>query len=354
MKMKRVVAAVVCASALAGPLRAQEPVPIQELIDQANEALNGLRYTRAATIARTLLETGQEGHADVEIVALQLLAAALYPEETRMQRLESATGYLRRLVWTGPDASIPRSMSWPGLDSLLERTRRESFVVYAEPEPRYLLKGLDAPMAVPVQTTRPATVHLMAAPRPAGEPFALDSLRVDGRGVLRPGLFAGDRPRLPSGDYELRVIAVDDATGAAFERSYAMTVEAPSLELLPAPPPLASDALLPERTVRRPGRNALIGLGLGVATGVVAAALRADAPANVGAPDRRAFVIGGSMSVAAIVGAVLDRGRPLPANVARNRRLEDDHRAEVARVAQENARRRANLLTTVVVGPERR
>lgn len=339
------------ASVIATPVLAQATDPMQDLILEAREALDALRYADAAEIATTLLDTGADGYVEAEVAALQLLAASLYPEEEGARHEERARGYLRRLVRTVPEATVPRQMAWPGLDSLLEETRRESLVLHARPNAVNHLRGLDASFEIPVWVTRPAQVSISAIPSegpwiPLGSENAIRESTL----VVRP--HAGTEQALPPGEYTLRLEAIDDASGDAVVRQYRMEVDASPLRLLEAPSVLPSTAFRPEREPRRFTKSIVVAASVGIATSIVASALRAEPPAGTASFDGRALAIGGTLSVATLLGGWRDPGRDIPENVLYNRNLESNHRRDVFETARENDRRRAEYLVTITVRPE--
>lgn len=336
---------------LATPAFAQQADPLAELVREAREALDALRYDDAAQIAATLLETGAEGHVEAEVAALQLLAASLYPEEEGARHEERARGYLRRLVRTVPQASVPREMAWPGLDSLMEETRRESLVLHAQPQGVHRLQGLDASFEIPVWVTRPAIVSVVAVPE-NGEWIPLGSVTATGEEMLTVRPHSGQEHALEPGDYELRFEALDNANGDGVIQSFEMEVEAEPMELLELPAALPSTAFRPEREERRVKRSLIVAASLGVATSIVAGALRAEPPTNSVSFDGRAIAIGGTLSLATFLGGWRDPGRDIPENILYNRNLESNHRRDVFETARENDRRRAEHLVTITVKSE--
>lgn len=331
---------------------AQLPEPIMDLMAEARDALDGLRYEPAAAMASTLLEAGAEGYPEVEIVALQLLAAALYPEEPSAQNEERARVYLRRLVRATPDAAIPREITWPGLDSLLAETRASTFVVYADPEPTHQLVGVEATFSVPVEATRPAIFTMTAHSLSGGFPVVLAGAGPVTQVRLDAQPFDLDGSPLAPGEYELVIEATDPGSSQTEKRRFEMTITAVPLRFVQTPTPPAETSFLPERATDRTWRNVAVGAGVGVATGLVASAFRADAPAGNVSLDKRAFLIGGTMSLATILGGWFDPGRPLPDNAAHNMRLEADHARALRRVSEENARIRAEYRATITIGRE--
>lgn len=339
--------------ALAGPpVRAQEPSPdqqrspIEELVARARAALNDLEYARADSIARTLLDLRGQATAAQRIEGLQLLVAALYPDEPRAQRRDSAVRYLEELVRATPNHRIPRAISWPGLDALQDSVRDATFALWLEVDPD-TLDGPGAALRLRVSASRPARFGLTAAPAVGGDPITLDS-SAGLEAVLAVRVLEGDTVRLPGGVYEMRVTAID-AGGERADRRLLARVEAPPLGL--AAIPVAPDAarFLPERARPRPLRNAIIGVALGAATVATANVFRGSPPLDAVGSDGRAFAMAGAITVGAIVGALIDPGAPLPRNVAHNARVRTEYAERVAQLERDNARRRATYRARIEI-----
>lgn len=346
--MRRAVAVSAAALCLfaTSTLLGQGNANVDEVIARTESALNDLDYSRAATMARTLVELAN-GDKQVEIRGLQLLAASLYPEERGMQRPDSARAQLKRLIWTTPSAIIPRSISWPGLDSLLEETRRQTLAFWPSPESLYVLTGTAGRVPILVRGSRIAAYNVTATNIHGGAPVILDSIPASTGGRLSFSIIENDRVRLPSGTYELRITATDTVSGESATRRYEMAVEAEPIQFLLLPSPFPDDSLLPERSHPSRKRNALVGLGLGAVTGLLASTMKGDAGVGPASNDGRAWVVGATMSLGAVLGALTDHGRPLPANTLRNQEVRNDREREIRLAEQENARVRGSYSATV-------
>src|SRR5574341_807673 len=195
----------------AAGVHAQQRSPIGELLRQASNALNDLRYGRADSIARGVLAFGDRISRDERIEALQILVAALYPEERGAQRIEPARTYMKQLVRLDPETRLPRAISWPGLDSLLTQTMRTTFSVIVKPLHDNAVTGTTG-AAIPFLATRPARLLLVAVPDSGGgPPIALDSVGPIASGALTARVLKGDALALKGGRYTLRVTAIDAA-----------------------------------------------------------------------------------------------------------------------------------------------
>lgn len=114
--------------------------PVVELLTKAKNALNDLSYAKADTLARQVLALGTLLTPDQNLAAIQVRAAAFYPEEAGAQKTDSAVVAIRLMIAAG-GKSIPRDISWGGLDSLVLLVARAS-------EPGKVLLGSRTPGAV--------------------------------------------------------------------------------------------------------------------------------------------------------------------------------------------------------------
>lgn len=334
-------------------LSAQQRSPIAELLRQASNALNDLRYGHADTIARGVLALGERVSREERIEALQIIVAALYPEERGAQRLEQARTYMKLLVRLDPETRLPRAISWPGLDSLLADTRRTTFSVVAKPQRDNAVAGTAA-AAIPVLATRPARFSLTAVPE-SGAPIPLDSLGPETSGAVSVRVLAGDAVRLPSGRYTLRLTAIDAAAPDTIVLRFAATVVAPRLELTSVPAVIDSSLLRPEILPPSRGRNIAIGVGLGAVTALVASAFRAEEPVKSAvSSDTRAYVVGAGLVAGALIGAFIDKGAPQPDNVVWNARQRDLFAQRVRDVQAQNEQKKAAYRATVTIDTEAR
>ncbi len=330
------------------PLIAQQQSAMVDLVRRAHNALNDLDYANAESIGRGLLALGDDATQSDQLLAYQLLAAALYPEETFAQRPDSAANYLRMLIQIQPDAEMPRDISWPGLDSLLDVARREIFAVSAYPVPQTIVAGTDAAELITVKATRPTRFTFRLESVATGESVVIDSIGPTTVGAFRMRAVKNNELRLPSGHYGLFVTATDTKTGRSVETPFDVEVDAPPLQLIPVPTALDSTKLLPEETKVQRGKNVLIGVGLGAATALAANAFRGSGPVSQASGDSRAYVIAGGITLGAVAGAFIDRSKPLPRNIAHNAKLRADFAQNVRDAQDENARRLTNFNVTIV------
>lgn len=99
--------------------------PVNDILTKAKNALNDVRYRDADSLARTALAYGNLLSKEEQLLAVQIRAAALYPEDAGDQKLDSAMVYIRQMIAMGGKA-IPRDIAWVGLDTVVARAVRAS------------------------------------------------------------------------------------------------------------------------------------------------------------------------------------------------------------------------------------
>jgi len=113
---KVMVIAIVVLSLLApARLHAQADI-ITDLVAKGREAVNNFEYKTAETVAYQLL--AMQLNRQQRIDALELLAAAVYPDDAAAQRPDSAKNVIVQLVADGVQAITTPELKWRGLDSL--------------------------------------------------------------------------------------------------------------------------------------------------------------------------------------------------------------------------------------------
>lgn len=151
--------------AAAAPLSAQTPQGgslVTDMMIRGRNALNDLRYREADSLGRRVLLLGNLLSRQQRIDALQLVAAASYPDEQPEQHPDSAISVIKELVEMGATQGIPRELSWPGLDSLFSFVARAAqpakvllgsripgSVLYADGQPQGVIQGLRVVLVPP-------------------------------------------------------------------------------------------------------------------------------------------------------------------------------------------------------------
>lgn len=185
----------------ATPVHAQTQAgsPVKDLLTKAKNALNDLRYKEADSLASRALTYGPLLSKEEQLAATQVLVAALYPEDVGDQKLDSVQVAIKAMLALGA-ATMPRDISWAGLDTLIARavkanepaklvlgSRTPAAFIYVDGQPQGAVKSLRTvlvPPGVPVKISIKAdkcaqwdsTVTVRAA----------DSIRVGYRQLVCP------------------------------------------------------------------------------------------------------------------------------------------------------------------------
>lgn len=320
----------------AGGVRSQ----IAELLNNARIALNDLRYDRAASMAQSVLQIGDELTDAERVEALQMVVAALFPEEVEFQQREAVRLYLRQLVRLAPDQSLPRLITWSGLDSLWSEIKETTFAFRTEHEAQATIMGGSPQRILALLASQPGTFTMLAR-FPDGSAVVLDSTRGGVESQLAISALVNNAPVLQTGSYVLEVRGRNLTGSDSMTVQLPVRVTAPGLQLVPVPTSVDSAQLLPERSTPKALNNVLIGVGAGLVTFLAGDLLRANDILDSASIGPAAEIAAGTMVLGGILAAAIDTGRDVPNNIARNRELFEDL-AEAQRVARaENERRRA-------------
>ncbi len=291
------------------------PAAVADVIARMRADLAARNYAMAIGSGNALLESSRVLTPDQRLELWQVLAAAYYPDEPRAQQPDSALLPLDALVHMVPDVTMAPELSWPGLDSLLERTRARVFVVATRPLAEYTI-ARDLPAHLTVVASRPTRFRLTSVATASGATVVHDAADSVTAASLRFRSHDATGPVFNERAYELQVWAYDLLTGdsvAIVHRATATrVVRVDSLALRPAggdvPPPLP-----PARTTAAGrGRSTMLvgALGLAGATVAIATGARAGEPLRSAfATDGRAFVVSGVMVAAAVTAFVVGRQR---------------------------------------------
>ncbi len=304
---------------------AQAASPIDDLLKVAREELDKLAFDEADRLAADVLQTFDKSLRRTQrILALQIRAAARYPESDGERNVEQAKAYLREVVSLDLDAEIPITMRWSGFDALLEEVRAGTFGMSVRVAPTQTYGGSAGPAVVRVRVNQPAAFVLRATPRQGGVTVVLDSIAVASDTVLRIGALSGAQPILASGEWLLEVESRSLDAGDIRRRPLTATSTPGTLTLPTAPPPFDVGRLLPE-VKRTSQRSAIIGASSILVGSLVVA--RAVQPSELLATDWR---VDGRATMVGIMGAIgtavawyFDRGIPIAANVRTNQQWRD-------------------------------
>jgi len=119
--------------------RAQVGSPVKDILTKAKNALNDLKYREADSLAARALAYGPLLSKEEQLAATQLRVAALYPEDAADQKLDSVQVVIKQMLALG-GKTVPRDISWPGLDAVIALAVRAS-------EPAKIVFGSRTPAA---------------------------------------------------------------------------------------------------------------------------------------------------------------------------------------------------------------
>lgn len=342
MSVRRGALALLAVAVLAArPAAAQSAA---ELVDRGVQAYQDLDLDGAAGLLRRALS--MEGAGSLipaeRVRALSYLGAA----EALRGVADSAASAFRRIVLLDPRHRLDDLVFPPDITAVYDAVRRDTKAVQVVLPPTVRFRAGDPGFRPQLLAS---SYHQIVATvdRSDGTTARLlfqgligDSLEVLWDGQDTQGA------AVPSARYFLRVESRDPSGQPARVVRVPLEIRAMEPDTLP-PPVLADSVLLPERTPRERNVQALVG-GLvgGIGLAVLPSLLASDSELS---PGR--FVLAGSVTVAGVVGFITQRGgRPIPANVAANEAVRQAWRADVDRVSQENARRRARGELSIRVG----
>lgn len=343
MFRRRLAAVFVFLVSISGPsaLCAQSSSPINDLLKNAKDALNELKFARADSIARDVLALGSDLRRSQAILAWEIVAAAHFPEDAAARDSVAARNAFRSAIRLDLDATIPVDIRWPGLDALLTDEKRTAVgMAVRVPRTELIYGGSAGDAILRVVTTQLSDVWLLARAADAGTEFVVDSAVGTREAALRIRALRGRTAILSSGAYQMVVRSRDNKTGAILERSIQASVTAPSaFDLVPMPAPLDTSKLLPElkKTNRTTGISA--GVIVGALTIALNQALRAAAPVSMTGTDSRATAVGLAIAAGTGVAVWFDRGMVLSRNREANSKLKSDAAQRTADTIAENERR---------------
>jgi len=332
------------------PIVAQSS-PIMEMIESAKTALNNLQYTRARTTSREVLALGKLKRAQ-EIAALEVASAAYYPDDNAARMPDSADIFLRRLARLMPVGSFPADIASPALDSQFAVARKTTFGASARAPLSLSLKGTELRPTIEVVSTRPARWQLYLVSGEGGPSVLVDTLPASATGRLSFRAHNGTTPVFVPGPYQLRILGIatgiPDTIWLVFDG--AATGSVPTLMDAPGPPD--PTRYLPERAQRAIGAGIAGGLIVGGATWALANAIRPPDALGKESKDSRALPLGISISLGAILGGIIDRGRPIPENVRANAKTRIDYLKQLGDVTETNRKRIAEYTVALTIDPE--
>jgi hypothetical protein len=341
--------ALVIAAAPAGA-QVQQGSVIEDLLKRSQDAYNDLNFSRADTLAQQVLaSTGRVSQAQ-RIRAMVLIAAAAYPDDPSAQRRARALQYLRDVIRINLDVTVPQELRWVGFDSVVDEAKRTSFGMAVAPDTMQTLVGPQGMGRIAVRANRTGRyrMSIYQGATPSGVAVAMDSTLPGATGELRfPGM-RNERPVFTTGEYTVVITGIDASGRDTLTQRLAMRVEAPALQFAQIPTAMDSTKLLPVRSPRYGLKAIVPAIFAGGAAFALSSVLRGEGEiANEIAADSKGVAIAGGIAGITILAGVMDRGRPLPANVAANKAFGEAFTKSIADAQAENRRRVAEYRTIV-------
>lgn len=337
--------------------QAQEPKPVpqsspvMDMIESAKNALNNLQYSRARLAAREVLALGKLKRSQ-EIAALQVAAAAYYPDDPRARMPDSANVYLRRLARLMPSGPFPSDLVSPALDSQLVMARHETFGATVRAPLEVTLKGTEARSVIEVSATRPARWQLYVTAGDGGPPLLVDTLGSSMSGRLAIRAHNGVAPVILPGVHQFKILGISATEPDTITLKYDWIAAGSAPILVEMPAPLDSSKFLPERSTRQLGVQIFGALFAGGAAWALGNAVRPPQPLADEPKDSRAAAVGVGIAIGAIASALLDHGKPLPANVKANQVAKANYLKQVGDATETNRKRIGEYTLAITIDPE--
>jgi len=355
--MKRIVASVralpLALMLVAAPVGAQvqQSSVVDDLLKRAQDAYNDLNFGRADTLANQVLANSGRISAAQRTRAMVIVAAAAYPDDPPAQRRSVALAMLRSLVRMNLDVEVPTEFRWAGLDSLVEEAKRTSFGIAVTADSLQTLVGPQGAGRFAVRSNRSGRYALRISQGSAT--VAVDTATVGVTGELRFNGMQNEKPVFTTGDYQVTITGIDASGRDTVSVTRSMRVEAPALEFLTAQTKLDSTKLLPVRSPKFGAKAIFPAIIVGGGAFALASVLRGEGKIATDVPgDSKGIAVGGAIAVSTILAGFVDRGRPLPANVAANKAYGEAFNKTIADTQAENRRRIVEHRTTVRIEQE--
>src|SRR5688572_18084680 len=198
---------------------AQERSLTREILDRAKTALFDLQYAAADSIARDVLALGMLTR-PARIEALQIVAAANFPDGAELRREAQARSALTQLVRIDYALTLPRELASRGLDSLYRDVMANTFSISVLVRRENPIVGIDGSSNLRVRANKPASFVLHARTRDGIESVLLDSVVVSQDTTLQLRVGRLGRPILRAGEYDFVVTATEAVTKEAISRTF--------------------------------------------------------------------------------------------------------------------------------------
>ena len=337
---------------VAAPVRAQiqQSSVVEDLLKRSQDAYNDLNFSRADTLAsQVLASTGRVSQAQ-RIRAMILIAAAAYPDDPSAQKRARALMYLRDVIRMALDVQVPQELRWAGFDSVVDEARRTSFGIAVTADSVQSLVGPQGMGKIAVRANRTGRyrMSIYQGPAPTGVAVVTDSTLPGASGELHFAGMRNERPVFSTGEYTVVITGIDASGRDTLTSRLSMRVDAPALEFAQIPTAMDSSKLLPIRSPKFGAKAFFPAIIAGGGAFALASVLRGEGNiATDVAADSKGVAIGGAIAGVTILAGLLDRGRPLPQNVAANKAFGEQFAKSISDAQAENRRRVSEHRTTV-------
>jgi hypothetical protein len=329
------------AALLAAPSAARAQTnPIDDLLKLSVDAFNDLKYTKADSIARSVLNISAASPAQ-RTRAQMVMAASAYPDDPSAQRRPAALLMLKQLVKVNYSLKLPQELTWAGLDSVLDEAKRTTFSLQVTAEPKQTVAGFNGTAKLHVKSNKTGLFRLIIAPKTGSGVAVVDSLVSVPEGDITFRAMRDEKPIFTTGDYTITITAFEPGgRGDTVTVQYTLKAEAPPVTSVPVPASMDSSKLLKTRTGRSGAKAIFPALLVGGAAYALGSTLRGEGDiATEVKPATTSTAVAGFLSVSTIIAGFRDKGRPIPANIAANKAAGEAFQKSIADAQAENRRR---------------
>jgi len=325
--------------AVPGVTRAQAN-PIDDLLRVSTDAFNDLNYKKADSIARSVLQLSaatpaQRGRAQM------VMAASAYPDDPVAQNRAVALNMLKQLVKVNSSLKLPQELTWAGLDSLLDEAKRTTFSLQVTAEPQQTAIGLDGTATIHVKSNKTGLFRLVIAAKSGKSVAVVDSLVSVPEGDITFKVMRDETPIFTSGDYAITLTGFEPGgLGDTVTVQYALKADAPAITPLTVPVKMDSTKLLTIRSGKFGARSILPAILVGGAAFALGSVVRGEGDIATKVPaTAKGTGVGAVLALSTIAAGFMDKGRPIPANIAANKAAGEAFQKSIVDVLAENRRR---------------
>jgi hypothetical protein len=325
------------------------------MLERAKAALNDLQFKRADSLARDVLSVGNRVRRGTRVAALQVVAAANYPEVPGERNLPEAKSALSELIKLDLGGVIPRDLSWHGLDSLFQDVAANIFAMSVTARRENPINGIEGTSLMRVRANRPAMLRLVARSRDGIDVITLDSVPLATDTTLALRVARNGRTILRGGEYEFVVSATSPTSRETITRRIDGITIVPAIQYVNLPATIDTSRLLPERSATQRAGAVIGGIVAGAATVALGQALRQKDPIRAaGEVDTRYRLVAGMIVIGSGAAGWFDRGRKLDKNRATNDRRRQEYEGTLRTARLENERRATDYRANIALDVEGR